>query len=50
VYGQPESPVVPQQRLPLESITSVAGALAMGAVALVAFRERGAKKREEVGE
>jgi formate dehydrogenase iron-sulfur subunit len=49
VYGQPENPVVPQQRLPLESVTSIVGALAMGAVALVAFRERGAKKREEVG-
>ena len=48
VYGQPENPVVPQQRLPLSSATAIAGALAMGVAAVISFRERGAKKSEEV--
>jgi formate dehydrogenase iron-sulfur subunit len=43
VYGQPENPVVPQRRLALNSGFTILGALAMGLVALVNFRERGAK-------
>ncbi len=53
-YGQPENPVVPQQRLPASSLASIVGALAMGVAALITFRERGtsplrggAREREE---
>ncbi len=42
VYGQPENPVVPQTHLALASGVTIVGALAMGAAALVAFRERNA--------
>ncbi len=48
VYGQPENVVVPQQRLPIASAFSVAGALLMGLAALVTFRGRGARHAEEV--
>jgi len=41
VYGQPENPVVPQERLVVSSAVTVAGAIAVGVAALVAFRERG---------
>jgi formate dehydrogenase iron-sulfur subunit len=48
VYGQPEKPDVPQGRLVVSSAVTVAGALAVGAAALVAFRERGqTEKRDE---
>ncbi len=40
VYGLPSQPVVPQQRLAATTVVSVAGALAMGAAALILFRER----------
>ncbi len=43
VYGQPENPVVPQQRLGLSSLSTVFGAALMGLAALVSFRERRAK-------
>ena len=47
-YSQPEDPVVPRRRLVPSSAVTVAGALAVGAAALVAFRERGqGEKREE---
>ncbi|MBP2669619.1 MAG: 4Fe-4S ferredoxin iron-sulfur binding domain protein, partial [Deltaproteobacteria bacterium] len=50
VYGQPESPEVPQRRLPMTSAVTIAGAVAVGVAALVAFRERGQSDRggEEV--
>ena len=47
VYGLPEKPVVPQRRLPLSSIATAGAAVAVGAAALVCFRERGAGKDEE---
>jgi formate dehydrogenase iron-sulfur subunit len=47
VYGQPEHPVVPQQRLPLSTAATVLGAAAIGVAALISFRERGSKKSEE---
>lgn len=47
VYGLPEKPVVPQRRLPLSSVVTAAAAVAVGAAALVSFRERGARKDEE---
>ena len=48
VYGQPEQPVVPQRRLPLTTAATVVTAVAIGLAALISFRERGSKKREEV--
>jgi formate dehydrogenase iron-sulfur subunit len=48
VYGQPEQPVVPQRRLPLSTAATVVTAVAIGLAALISFRERGSKKREEV--
>ena len=47
VYGQPEEPVVPQRRLPISSAATVLAALGIGVVALVSFRERGAKDGKE---
>ncbi len=49
VYGQPEKVEVPQRRLPVASAVAVAGALAVGAAALVAFRERTAHGTEGGG-
>jgi formate dehydrogenase iron-sulfur subunit len=46
VYGQPETVVVPQQRLPVSSAATIAGALALGAAALVSFRERGSRPED----
>jgi formate dehydrogenase iron-sulfur subunit len=46
VYGQPEAVVVPRKRLPVSSAVTVAGALALGAAALVSFRERGSRPEE----
>lgn len=46
VYGQPENPVVPSERLVLASGAAIAGAVAMGLAAVFSFRERG--KRAEV--
>jgi formate dehydrogenase iron-sulfur subunit len=48
VYGQPEHPIVPQQRLPLSAAVTVLGAVAIGVAALISFRERGNKKSEDV--
>ena len=47
VYGQPEQPVVPQQRLHLTTAATVLGAAAVGVAALISFRERGKKSQEE---
>ncbi|HEX9118050.1 MAG TPA: 4Fe-4S dicluster domain-containing protein [Anaerolineae bacterium] len=47
VYGQPENPVVPQQRLDTSALVTVGGALALGLAALVSFRERGQKAGSE---
>jgi formate dehydrogenase iron-sulfur subunit len=47
VYGQPEQPVVPQQRLHLTTATTVLGAAVVGIAALISFRERGKKSQEE---
>ncbi len=47
VYGLPEKPVVPQRRLPLSSVATIAAAVGVGVAALVSFRERGARKDEE---
>ncbi|HZW37158.1 MAG TPA: 4Fe-4S dicluster domain-containing protein, partial [Candidatus Deferrimicrobiaceae bacterium] len=47
VYGQPETVVVPQNRLPVSSAVTIAGALALGAAALVSFRERGSGEKDE---
>jgi formate dehydrogenase iron-sulfur subunit len=50
VYGQPEDVIVPQKRLPAASAATVVGALALGAAAMVSFRERGSREEdEEVG-
>jgi formate dehydrogenase iron-sulfur subunit len=46
VYGQPEKPDVPQGRLVVSSAVTVAGAIAVGAAAFVAFRERGQSGNE----
>ncbi len=43
VYGQPETVEVPQRRLPVSAAVAIAGALAVGAAALVSFRERTAR-------
>ncbi len=48
VYGQPEAPVVPQQRLLPSTAVTVASAVVVAAAALISFRERGEKKKEEV--
>jgi formate dehydrogenase iron-sulfur subunit len=50
VYGQPEKPVVPQERLHVSSGLTVITAIAVGAAAIAAFRERGEKKQEKEGE
>jgi formate dehydrogenase iron-sulfur subunit len=47
VYGLPEKPVIPQQRLPFSSIATAAAAVAVGIAALVSFRERRIGKDEE---
>jgi formate dehydrogenase iron-sulfur subunit len=47
VYGQPEAVDVPQNRLPVSSAVTIAGALALGAAALVSFRERGSGEKDE---
>lgn len=47
VYGLPEHPVVPQQRLAVSSLVTVGGALLLGVAALVSFRERGHKAASE---
>jgi formate dehydrogenase iron-sulfur subunit len=47
VYGQPEHPVVPQQRLQISSGVTVLAAVAVGAAALISFRERGMKKETD---
>jgi formate dehydrogenase iron-sulfur subunit len=47
VYGQPEQPVVPQQRLQISSGVTVLAAVAVGAAALISFRERGMKKETD---
>ncbi len=44
VYGQPEKPVVPQDRLHISSGVTVAAAIAVAVGAAIAFRERGEKK------
>ncbi len=46
VYGQPEHPVVPQQRLFRSAAITVVTAIAVAAAALFSFRERGARKEE----
>jgi len=46
VYGQPTSPVVPQRRLWLSSVTAIAASIVMGLAALVSFRQRGARAAE----
>ena len=46
VYGQTESVVVPQRRLPVSSAVAIAGALALGGAALVSFRERGSRPED----
>jgi formate dehydrogenase iron-sulfur subunit len=45
-YGQPETVVVPQKRLPVSSAVTIAGALALGGAALVSFRERGSRPED----
>jgi len=47
VYGQPEQPVVPQDRLFRSSSITVVTAIAVGAAALISFRERGMKEQEK---
>jgi formate dehydrogenase iron-sulfur subunit len=47
VYGQAEAVVVPQKRLPVSSAVAIAGALALGGAALVSFRERGSREKDE---
>jgi formate dehydrogenase iron-sulfur subunit len=41
VYGLPENPVIPQERVPLPRSSSKWGVLALGVTALINFRERG---------
>ncbi|HEY6838860.1 MAG TPA: 4Fe-4S dicluster domain-containing protein [Geobacteraceae bacterium] len=48
VYGQPERPVVPQQRLPVSSAATVLALVGVGVAALASFRERGDREAEEV--
>lgn len=47
VYGLPEKPVVPKRGQPLSSIPGKLALIAAGAAALVSFRERGARIRQE---
>lgn len=47
VYGQPEKVIVPQQRLPISAGATVVAAVAVGAAALISFRERGMKRDAE---
>jgi len=47
VYGQPENPSVPQDRLHVSSGLTVVAAVAVAVGAAVAFRERGEKKDKE---
>ena len=47
VYGQPEKVIVPQQRLQVSTGVTVLAAVAVGAAALISFRERGMKKEVE---
>jgi formate dehydrogenase iron-sulfur subunit len=47
VYGQQEAVVAPQQRLPVSSAATIAGALLLGGAALVSFRERGSREMDE---
>ncbi len=46
VYGQPQTPVVPQERLVMASAATIVGAVFMGLAALVSFRERGQRLKE----
>lgn len=47
VYGQPEKVIVPQQRLQMSTGATVVAAVAVGAAALISFRERGMKRDAE---
>ena len=47
VYGLPENPVIPQRPKSLASFSNKIDALVIGVAALVSFRERGSKKRED---
>ncbi len=46
-YGQPEAVTVPQKRLPVSSAATAVAAVALGAAALVSFRERGSGQEED---
>lgn len=48
VYGQPENPIVPLERLALASGAAILGAPAMGLAALFSSRDRGIHQGSEV--
>jgi len=47
VYGLPEKPKLPQKNVVVDSLLSIGAAIAVGIGAVVSFRERGSKGRED---